>query len=115
MDIAIKNLEMPEAIVAIYIDLIIFNITNLLTHIDEFETDSIDLPLFEAFIVTVAPEALEVGNVITVNLTTNITTELFIQSEEVLPNQATAFCCQSTCVRQSIKYAAEAEALKQCK
>ena len=50
-------------------------------------------------IVTIAPEALEVGNVTkagaATDLTTNIITELSIQSNEVLPNQATAPCHQA--------------------
>ena len=45
-----------------------------------------------------APEALEAGNVTEADAATtvdlvNITTELSIQSDEVLPNQATASCC----------------------
>ena len=73
----------------------------------------------EVNIVTVAPEALEAGNATkasaATDLTTNITAELSIQSDEVLPNQATAPCHQGTHVRQSTKHAAEAEALRQHK
>ena len=71
--------------------------------------------------MTVASEALEVGNATkagaatTVDLTTNIITELFIQSDEILLNQATAPHCQGTYVRQSIKCVTEAEASKQHK
>ena len=69
----------------------------------------------EVNIATVAPEALEAGNATAVDLTTNITTELSIQSNEVLLNQATAPHRQGTRVRQPTKRAAEAEALRQRK
>ena len=118
VNIAIKASEVPKAIIMIYINLITYNTTNLLTHIDKFKTDFINLSLFEIFIVTKAPEApeaLETGNATTVDLTINITTELFIQSDEVLLNQATAPHHQGTCVRQPIKHTAEVEALRQCK
>ena len=64
-------------------------------------------------IATVVSEALEAGNV--TNLTTNIITELSIQSDEVLLNQATAPHHQGTHVKQPTKHVAEAEASKQCK
>ena len=110
----IKDPEVPEAIAVIHIDLTTYNTTNSPIHTDEFKTDSIDLPSLKALIATkapeapkvniatVAPEALEAGNVTeagaatTVDLTTNITPKLSIQSDEVLPNQATAPCHQGT-------------------
>ena len=115
VNIVTEDSEVPEATAVIHIDLIIYNIMNLPTHTDEFETDSINLFLLETFIAIVTSEALKMCNVTMIDLTINITTELSIQSEEILPNQATALCCQSTCVRQSIKHAAKTEALKQCK
>ena len=86
VDIVIKDPEVLKATATIHINLTTYNTINLLTHTDEFKTDSIDLLLLETLIVTMASEALEVGNVTMVDLTTNITTELFIQSEEILPN-----------------------------
>ena len=69
--------------------------------------------------MTIVPEALEVGNVIkasaTVDLIINIIIELFIQSDEILPNQATAPCCQGTHVRQSTRHAVKAAESRQRK
>ena len=121
MNIAIKAPEAPKAITVIHINLTTYNTMNLPTHTDEFKADSIDLSLLKALIATKAPEApkapeaLEADNATAVNLTTNITTELFIQSDEVLLNQTTAPHCQGTHVRQSTKCAAEAESLRQHK
>ena len=67
----------------------------------------------EVNIATMAPEALEAGNATAVTI--NITTELSIQSDEVLLNQATAPHHQGTHVRQPTKRAAEAEASRQRK
>ena len=115
VDIVTKNSEVSEATAVIYIDLTTYNIMNLPTHTDKFKTDSIDLPLLKALIVTIASEALKAGNVTMIDLITNITTELSIQSKEILLNQATALCCQSTCVRQPTKCMTEAEASRQHK
>ena len=93
--------------IIIYRNSIIYNITNLPTHINEFKTDFINLLSLKTLIVIVAPEALKVGNAITVDLTTNIITKLSIQSKKILLNQATALCCQSTHIKLSIKYVSE--------
>ena len=118
VNIATKAPEAPEATAVIHIDLTTYNTTNSPTHTDEFKTDSIDLLSLKALIATKAPEApeaLEADNATAVDLTTNITTELSIQSDEVLLNQATAPHHQGTHVRQPTKRAAEAEASRQRK
>ena len=89
VDIVTKASEVSEITVMIHINLTIYNITNLPTYINEFETDFIDLFLFKIFIVTKAPEASEAfkaDNAIMINLIINIITELFIQSNKVLLN-----------------------------
>ena len=78
INITIMVFKVSEAIVTIYIDLTIYNTINLLTHTDEFKTDSIDLPSFKEFIATETSEASEVSKTIMVNSNINIITELFI-------------------------------------
>ena len=78
MNIIIKASEASEVITVIYIDLIINNIINLFTNIDEFETNFINLLLFEIFIVIMIFKISEMNIMIIIDLNINMITELFI-------------------------------------